>query len=51
LALAIYPEPIGLPPFVLRMVWHEQRSNDPAQIWLRSLIQREICPDRKAAGA
>jgi DNA-binding transcriptional LysR family regulator len=49
LALAIYPEPIGLPAFVLRMVWHEQRSKDPAQIWLRSLIQREICPKRKAS--
>jgi DNA-binding transcriptional LysR family regulator len=34
--------PIGLPPFVLRMVWDRQRSDDPAQIWLRDLIQREV---------
>jgi DNA-binding transcriptional LysR family regulator len=32
------PEPLGLPPFVLRMVWHRQRDNDPAQVWLRKLI-------------
>ena len=42
LGLMAYPEPIGLPPFVLRMVWHRQRSNDPAQLWLRDLVQREI---------
>jgi len=37
------PEPLGLPPFVLRMVWHRQRDNDPAQIWLRKLIATELC--------
>jgi DNA-binding transcriptional LysR family regulator len=41
LGLVSHPEPIGLPPFVLRMVWHRQRSDDPAQRWLRELIQRE----------
>jgi DNA-binding transcriptional LysR family regulator len=41
LGLASYPDPIGLPPFVLRMVWHRQWSDDPAQRWLRGLIQRE----------
>jgi DNA-binding transcriptional LysR family regulator len=32
------PEPLGLPPFALRMVWHRQRNDDPAQLWLRKLI-------------
>jgi DNA-binding transcriptional LysR family regulator len=36
------PEPLGLPPFVLRMVWHRQRDNDPAQIWLRNLVVSEL---------
>jgi len=45
LGLVSYPEPIGLPPFVLRMTWHEQRNNEPAQTWLRTLIQREMCPN------
>jgi DNA-binding transcriptional LysR family regulator len=42
LGLVAHREPIGLPPFVLRMVWHRQRSDDPAQMWLRALIQREV---------
>jgi DNA-binding transcriptional LysR family regulator len=42
LGLASHPEPIGLPTFALRMVWHRQRSDDPAQMWLRGLIQHEI---------
>ena len=36
------PEPLGLPPFVLRMVWHRQRDNDPAQVWLRKLIVSKL---------
>jgi DNA-binding transcriptional LysR family regulator len=36
------PEPLGLPPFVLRMVWHRQRDNDSAHIWLRQLIATEL---------
>ena len=42
LGLVSYPEPIGLPIFTLRMIWHQQRSADPAQIWLRSRIRAEI---------
>jgi DNA-binding transcriptional LysR family regulator len=42
LGLVSHTEPIGLPPFVLRMVWHRQRSGDPAQLWLRDLLEREI---------
>jgi DNA-binding transcriptional LysR family regulator len=38
LQLRSCPEPIGLPPFVLRMVWHRQRDNDPSHAWLRKLI-------------
>jgi DNA-binding transcriptional LysR family regulator len=37
------PEPLGLPPFILRMVWDCQRNNDPSHIWLRDLIVRELC--------
>jgi DNA-binding transcriptional LysR family regulator len=36
------PEPLGLPPFVLRMAWHLQRDNDPAQVWLRKLIVSKL---------
>ena len=36
------PEPLGLPPFVLRMVWHRQRDNDTAHVWLRKLITTEL---------
>jgi DNA-binding transcriptional LysR family regulator len=35
-------EPLGLPPFVLRMVWHRQRDNDSAHIWLRKLIATDL---------
>jgi DNA-binding transcriptional LysR family regulator len=37
-------EPLGLPPFALRIVWHRQRSDDPAQRWLRNLISTELGP-------
>ncbi len=43
LNLVSCPEPLGLPPFVLRMVWHSQRDNDPSHIWLRNLIVHELC--------
>lgn len=43
LKLVSCPEPLGLPPFVLRMVWHSQRDNDPAHIWLRGQIIGELC--------
>jgi DNA-binding transcriptional LysR family regulator len=42
LKLRSCPEPLGLPPFVLRMVWHRQRDNDSAHIWLRKLIAVEL---------
>lgn len=48
LGLISHPEPIGLPLFALRMTWHEQRNSDPAQMWLRTLIQHEICSDRRS---
>jgi len=47
LGLVSHTEPIGLPPFVLRMVWHRQRSDDPAHRWLRELIQREAVTFKK----
>jgi DNA-binding transcriptional LysR family regulator len=42
LNLTSCPEPLGLPPFVLRMAWHNQRDNDPANVWLRELIANEL---------
>jgi DNA-binding transcriptional LysR family regulator len=36
------PEPLGLPPFVLRIVWHRQRDNNTAHVWLRRLIATEL---------
>lgn len=42
LGLVSHTEPIGLPTFMLRMIWHRQRNGDPAQIWLRSLFQRDV---------
>jgi DNA-binding transcriptional LysR family regulator len=38
LNLRTCPEPLGLPPFVLRMVWYRQRDNDPSHQWLRKLV-------------
>jgi DNA-binding transcriptional LysR family regulator len=35
-------EPLKLPPFALRMVWHRQRNDDPSQLWLRKLIVAEL---------
>ena len=35
-------EPLGLPSFALRMVWHRQRNEDPAQMWLRRLIASKL---------
>lgn len=46
LNLTSCPEPLGLPPFVLRMVWHRQRDNDPSHLWLRELIATELCRER-----
>src|SRR5580698_6260415 len=42
LNLVSCPEPLGFPPFVLRMVWDCQRDNDPSHTWLRELIVREL---------
>jgi DNA-binding transcriptional LysR family regulator len=36
------PEPLGLPPFVLRMMWHRQRDKDPSHLWLRKLLLDEF---------
>lgn len=38
-------EPLGLPPFVLRMVWHRHRDADPAHVWLRELVAAEFRND------
>jgi DNA-binding transcriptional LysR family regulator len=46
LQLRSCPEPLGLPPFVLRMVWHRQRDNDPSHAWLRKLIIAKLAGKR-----
>jgi len=46
LGLVSCAEPLGLPRFALRMVWHRQRNDDPAQVWLRKLIQRGVAPSQ-----
>ncbi len=50
LGLMIYPEPIGLPPFALRMAWRRQRTDDPAQLWLRGQIQSQIGSAEDSSG-
>jgi DNA-binding transcriptional LysR family regulator len=46
LNLRTCPEPLGLPPFVLRMVWHRQRDDDPSHVWLRELVRAELVPNQ-----
>jgi DNA-binding transcriptional LysR family regulator len=48
LGLVSRREPIGLPPFALRIVWHRQRSDDPAQVWLRGIVQRGVATVKKS---
>ncbi len=45
------PEPLGLPPFVLRMVWYRQRDHDPSHLWLRELIATELCGAKRKPSA
>jgi hypothetical protein len=41
-ALRILPMPIAVPDLSLTLVWHESRQRDPAQVWLRALVTREV---------
>ena len=50
LGLVTRPEPIGLPPFVLRMAWHRQKTDDPAQKWFRGLMRNEIGSAKAVSG-
>ena len=45
------PEPLGLPPFVLRMVWYRQRDHDPSHLWLRELIVTGLCGAKRKGSA
>lgn len=38
--LVLLPPPIPLPPLAICMAWHPTFSNDPAQAWLRAMVQR-----------
>lgn len=40
LPLKIVQPPLKLPGAVIKQVWHERVNNDPAQIWLRSELQK-----------
>jgi DNA-binding transcriptional LysR family regulator len=37
--------PIPLPDLALTMVWHESRNSDPANAWLRGLIEGTLSPE------
>lgn len=36
--LAMWPVPLKLPAFEIRMVWHESTERDAAQVWLRQQV-------------
>jgi DNA-binding transcriptional LysR family regulator len=36
--LRLLPPPLSLPPFTVKMVWHERREADPAHAWLRAAV-------------
>lgn len=38
-SLAILPTPLAVPDFSIFTFWHERTNKDPADIWLRSLLQ------------
>lgn len=37
--LALFPPPIALPEIVFHLIWHRRSNGDPAQQWLRGLIE------------
>ena len=37
--LALFPPPIALPEIVFHVIWHRRSDGNPAQQWLRSLIE------------
>lgn len=42
LGLEIFPVPMVLKPFTVRMVWHPRTEDDSVGRWLRSLVQRAV---------
>jgi DNA-binding transcriptional LysR family regulator len=38
LKLEVRKVPLKMPPFVMRLLWHQRATDDPAHIWLRSQI-------------
>lgn len=38
LPLDVRKSPLRLPPFHMRMLWHEHAAHDPAHAWLRAEI-------------
>jgi DNA-binding transcriptional LysR family regulator len=45
LGLVVRPEPLGLPPFVIRMAWHRHSTDSPAHMWLRRLAGSALRPE------
>ena len=41
-ALQILDPPMELPPFDVKLYWHERYHSDPAHIWLRNIIYDEF---------
>lgn len=42
LPIALRPVPLPMPPLELAMQWHKYRSQDPALIWLRSVMHQAV---------
>ncbi len=49
LPLVMWPVPLKMPTFDIRMVWHGATDNDAAQIWLRERVLRRFRRRRAAA--
>ena len=55
--LASAPVPLEVPPFTLSLLWHQRHNSDPALMWLREFIRRQVaempdaadCPSMTAA--
>ena len=45
----MWPVPLKMPTFDIRMVWHGATDNDAAQIWLRERVLRRFRRRRAVA--
>jgi DNA-binding transcriptional LysR family regulator len=42
--LQVFPHPLNMPAFELKMFWHRRVHTDPANQWLRALIVEFFAP-------